>query len=121
MMTMNTTTSSRASPRTTATSAAARLQVATLAFWRLRRAAASVGAVWSLCSPEMGTAAVVDRFRQIEPKVLIAVDGYRWSGRAHDRREIVASLLQALPSVERLVLVPYLDAAADAQARSPDL
>jgi acetoacetyl-CoA synthetase len=79
-------------------------------------AAASVGAVWSLCSPEMGTAAVVDRFRQIEPKVLIAVDGYRWSGRAHDRREIVTSLLQALPSVEQLVLVPYLDAAVDAQA-----
>ena len=79
-------------------------------------AAASVGAVWSLCSPEMGLAAVVDRFRQIEPKVLIAVDGYRWSGQAHDRREIVARLLEDLPSVERLVLVPYLDAAAKPRA-----
>ncbi len=79
-------------------------------------AAASVGAVWSLCSPEMGVAAVVDRFRQIEPKVLIAADGYRWSGQAHDRREIVASLLRALHSVERFVLVPYLDAAADVHA-----
>jgi acetoacetyl-CoA synthetase len=49
-------------------------------------AVASVGAIWSLCSPEMGVAAVVDRFRQIEPKVLFAVDGYRWSGKAHDRR-----------------------------------
>ncbi len=50
-------------------------------------AVASVGAVWSLCSPEMGVAAVVDRFRQIEPKVMIAVDGYWWSGKAFDRRE----------------------------------
>jgi acetoacetyl-CoA synthetase len=79
-------------------------------------AVASVGAVWSLCSPEMGVAAVVDRFRQIEPKVMIAVDGYRWSGKAHDRRDVVTAMLGELPSVERLVLVPYLDLAADAAA-----
>jgi acetoacetyl-CoA synthetase len=79
-------------------------------------AVASVGAVWSLCSPEMGVAAVVDRFRQIEPKVMIAVDGYRWSGKAHDRRDVVTAMLGELPSVERLVLVPYLDPAADVAA-----
>ena len=79
-------------------------------------AVASVGAVWSLCSPEMGVAAVVDRFRQIEPKVMIAVDGYWWSGKAFDRREVLDQMLAELPSVERLVLVPYLDPAADAAA-----
>lgn len=79
-------------------------------------AAASVGAVWSLCSPEMGVAAVVDRFRQIEPKVMIVVDGYWWSGQAHDRRDVVTAMLGELPSIERLVLVPYLDPAASASA-----
>ncbi len=79
-------------------------------------AVASVGAIWSLCSPEMGVAAVLDRFRQIEPKVLIATDGYRWSGKAYDRRELLGQMLQELPSVERLVLVPYLDPEALATA-----
>lgn len=79
-------------------------------------AVASVGAIWSLCSPEMGVAAVLDRFRQIEPKVLIATDGYRWSGKAYDRRELLGQMLQELPSVERLVLVPYLDPEAVATA-----
>jgi acetoacetyl-CoA synthetase len=79
-------------------------------------AVASVGAVWSLCSPEMGVAAVVDRFRQIEPKVLFAVDGYRWSGKAHDRRAVLDEMLAQLPTLERVVLVPYLDPAADAAA-----
>jgi acetoacetyl-CoA synthetase len=79
-------------------------------------AAASVGAIWSLCSPEMGVAAVVDRFRQIEPKVLIAVDGYVWSGKPYDRRELVGEMLRSLPSVEKVVLVPYLDPAADPRA-----
>ena len=49
-------------------------------------ACASVGAVWSVCSPDMGPVAVLDRFRQIEPKVLIAADGYRYGGKVHDRR-----------------------------------
>jgi acetoacetyl-CoA synthetase len=79
-------------------------------------AVASVGAIWSLCSPEMGVAAVLDRFRQIEPKVMIATDGYRWSGKAYDRRELIGQMLQELPSVERLVLVPYLDPDAAATA-----
>jgi len=74
-------------------------------------AVASIGAVWSLCSPEMGVAAVADRFSQIGPKVMFAVDGYWWSGKAHDRREVLAGLLKELPTIERVVLVPYLDPA----------
>jgi acetoacetyl-CoA synthetase len=75
-------------------------------------AAASVGAVWSVCSPDMGKLAVLDRFRQIEPKVLIATDGYRYGGKNYDRRPLVGELLADLPTVERLVLVPYLDPTA---------
>jgi len=69
---------------------------------------ASLGAVWSSCSPEMGARAVLDRFRQIEPKVLVAVDGVRYAGKTHDRRALLVELLRALPSVERVVLVPVL-------------
>ena len=76
-------------------------------------ATASLGAVWSVCSPDMGQVAVLDRFRQIAPKVLIAADGYRWGGKAYDRGEVVLELLGGLPSVEKLVLLPYLDPAAD--------
>ena len=75
-------------------------------------AVASLGAVWSVCSPDMGKVAVVDRFSQIEPKVMIAVDGYRYSGKAHDRRALIGELLEALPSVEKLVLLPVIDPAA---------
>ncbi len=76
-------------------------------------AAASIGAVWSSCSPDFGSASVIDRFAQIEPKVLFAVDGYRYGGKDFDRRETVAALQEAMPSVERTVVVPYLDPAAD--------
>jgi acetoacetyl-CoA synthetase len=72
-------------------------------------ACASLGAVWSSCSPDMGTASVVDRFRQIEPKVLFAVDGYQYGGKPFDRRQVVHELQSALPSLQHLVLVPYLD------------
>ena len=71
-------------------------------------ATASLGAIWSSCSPDFGPAAVIDRFRQIEPTVLIAVDGYRYGGRDHDRSDAVASILAALPSVTSLVSVPAL-------------
>ena len=71
--------------------------------------AASLGAVWSSCSPDFGAGSVIDRFAQIEPKVLIAVDGYRYGGRDFDRREVVAQLQGAMPSLERTVLLPYLD------------
>src|SRR5438067_1641945 len=61
-------------------------------------ACASIGAVWSSCSPDMGTGVVLDRLRQIEPAVLFAVDGYRYNGKAHDRRGVIGELLEALPS-----------------------
>ena len=67
-------------------------------------AVASIGAIWSLCAPDMGSAAVLDRFKQIEPKVLIACDGLRYGGRSTDRRDVVAELCAALPSVQHLVL-----------------
>jgi acetoacetyl-CoA synthetase len=72
-------------------------------------ACASLGAVWSLCAPDMGVTTVRDRFRQIDPKVLIAGDGTVYGGKTVDRRETVAALLTELPSVKALVLVPYLD------------
>jgi acetoacetyl-CoA synthetase len=71
-------------------------------------ACASLGAIWSLTAPDMGVATVRDRFRQIDPKVLIAVDGAVYGGKLNDRRETVCELLQQLPSVQALVLVPYL-------------
>jgi acetoacetyl-CoA synthetase len=72
-------------------------------------AAASIGAVWSSCSPDFGAASVTDRFAQIEPKVLFAVDGYRYGGKDFDRRSTVAELQEAMPSVSRTVVLPYLD------------
>ena len=77
-------------------------------------ASASVGAVWSVCSPDMGPVAVLDRFRQIAPKVLVACDGQVWGGVAHDRRPVLREVLAALPTVAQLVLVAALDADADA-------
>src|ERR687894_1020596 len=69
-------------------------------------ACASLGAIWSSCAPEFGTPTVVDRFRQIEPKVLIATEGYRYGGRDFDRRDRVAEIERALPTLERTVMVP---------------
>jgi len=79
-------------------------------------ACASIGAIWSLCAPDMGVATVRDRFLQIEPKVLIAADGTVYGGKVVDRREAVAALLAELPSVQALVLVPYLEEAGAAGA-----
>jgi acetoacetyl-CoA synthetase len=78
-------------------------------------ACASIGAVWSVCAPDMGVATVRDRFGQIEPKLLIACDGTVYGGKTVDRREVVASLLSALPTVEALVVVPYLESAGGAR------
>ncbi len=72
-------------------------------------ATASIGATWSSCSPDFGVSTVVDRFAQIEPKVLLAVDGYRYNGREFDRMDIVAELEEAIPTLTHTVLVPYLD------------
>ena len=76
-------------------------------------ASASIGAVWSSCSPDFGPASVVDRFAQIEPKVLFAVDGYRYGGKDFDRRDTVARLQAEMPSLERTVVLPYLDPEPD--------
>jgi acetoacetyl-CoA synthetase len=77
-------------------------------------ATASIGAVWSSCSPDFGSRSVIDRFAQIEPKVLIAVDGYRYGGKDFDRMDTVAGLLAEMPTVEHTVVIPYL-------AGDPDL
>jgi acetoacetyl-CoA synthetase len=76
-------------------------------------ASASIGAVWSSCSPDFGASSVVDRFAQIEPKVLFCVDGYRYNGKDFDRTETVAGLQREMPTIERTVVVPYLDPAPD--------
>jgi acetoacetyl-CoA synthetase len=72
-------------------------------------ACASIGAIWSSCSPDFGTQSLVDRFAQIEPTVLIAVDGYTYGGKPFDRRAVIDELRAALPTLRTSVLVPYLD------------
>lgn len=76
---------------------------ATIAFL----ATASLGAVWSSCSPDFGTRSVIDRFQQIEPKVLFAVDGYHYGGKALDRRAIIPELQAALPTLQHTIVLPY--------------
>ena len=71
-------------------------------------ACASIGAIWSSCSPDFGFRSVTDRFRQIEPKILFAVDGYQYGGKKFDCRPTIATLQQALPTLERTIMVPYL-------------
>ncbi|MFD6096304.1 acetoacetate--CoA ligase [Nocardiopsis flavescens] len=76
-------------------------------------AVASLGAVWSSCSPDFGVRSVIDRFAQIEPKVLLAVDGYRYGGKDFDRRPVVEELRAALPTVEHTVLLDHLRPGAE--------
>ncbi len=76
-------------------------------------ASASLGALWSSCSPDFGIQGVLDRFGQIAPKVLFAADGYTWAGKPIDCLERLSSLLPQLPSVEQLVVVPYLSPAPE--------
>jgi acetoacetyl-CoA synthetase len=82
-------------------------------------ASASIGAVWSSCSPDFGAASVIDRFAQIEPKVLFAVDGYRYGGKDFDRRGVLAELQAAMPSLEQTVVIPYLDPEPDLADLTP--
>ena len=79
-------------------------------------ASTSLGAVWSSCSPDFGTQGVVDRFGQIEPKVLITCAGYRYAGKDIDQTAKVNQILERLPSLEQLLIVPY----ARSQARAED-
>jgi acetoacetyl-CoA synthetase len=74
----------------------------------LALAALSQGIVWSSCSPDFGTSGVLDRFGQIEPKVLFVADGYRYAGREHDVLERVAEIAEGLPSLRKVVVVPHL-------------
>jgi len=71
-------------------------------------ACASIGATWSSCSPDFGTRSVIDRFNQIEPRVLFAVDGYQYGGKSFDLQPAVDELQRSLASLEKTVLVPYL-------------
>jgi acetoacetyl-CoA synthetase len=75
-------------------------------------AIASIGAIWSLCAPDMAAPAVIDRFKQIEPKVLIATDGVTYAGRRHDRRAVVEELRRSLPTVAHFILHSDLPGAA---------
>jgi acetoacetyl-CoA synthetase len=72
-------------------------------------ACASLGAIWSSAAPEFGARSVVDRFAQIEPKLMLTIDGYRYGGRDYDRSEIAAEIAAAIPSLERVVRLGYLD------------
>ena len=72
-------------------------------------ATCSLGAIWSSCSPDFGAKSVIDRFQQIEPKVLIAVDGYQYNGKPFDKSDTIADLKQQLSTVETVVMVPYLN------------
>ena len=77
-------------------------------------AAASLGAIWATCPPEFGVRSVLDRLGQLEPKVMLAVAGYRWGEKLVDRREQVAEVRAGLTSLEALVHVPYPGGSADA-------
>jgi acetoacetyl-CoA synthetase len=81
-------------------------------------ATASLGAIWSSCSPDFGVDGVVDRFGQIAPRVLVATDGYRYNGKRIDSRPVVAGILAAMPQIERTVIVPFLgEAGAESKLR----
>ncbi|MEX2366686.1 MAG: acetoacetate--CoA ligase [Pseudohongiellaceae bacterium] len=72
-------------------------------------ATASIGAIWSSCSPDFGTHSVLDRLCQIEPKVLFCVDGYHYKGKAYDRKAEVARIVHSLDSIEKVIYLPYMN------------
>ncbi|NND44405.1 MAG: acetoacetate--CoA ligase [Xanthomonadales bacterium] len=76
-------------------------------------ATSAIGATWSSCSPDFGTQGVVDRFGQIEPRVLFCTDAYSYNGKRFDCLQRVREIAAAIPSIERIVVVPYLDPEAD--------
>jgi acetoacetyl-CoA synthetase len=81
-------------------------------------ATASIGAIFSSAAPEFGARSVVDRFAQIEPKVLLSVDGYRHGGKDFTRLEVLEDILSELPTLEHTVLLPYLDRDAGSRVRA---
>ncbi|MFC4559525.1 acetoacetate--CoA ligase [Virgibacillus kekensis] len=76
-------------------------------------ATASLGAIWSSASPDFGTQSVIDRFKQIEPKVMITVDGYSYGGKKFDRTEVVENIQAELPTLESTIGIPFLNVNAD--------
>src|SRR5690625_3332194 len=76
-------------------------------------ATASIGAIWSSCAPEFGVSSTLSRFKQIEPRILFTVDGYQYNGKSFDKMETVKNLTENLPSVEQVVVVPYLEQKPD--------
>jgi acetoacetyl-CoA synthetase len=82
-------------------------------------ACASIGAIWSSAAPEFGARSVIDRFAQIEPKVLLAVDGYRHGGKDFDRATAVGEILAELPSVRHAVRIAHLRRGESASATAP--
>ncbi|AOT57849.1 acetoacetate--CoA ligase [Streptomyces rubrolavendulae] len=83
-------------------------------------ATAAVGGVWTSCAPDFGARSVLDRFQQVEPVVLFAVDGYRYGGKEHDRRDTVAELRRELPTLRAVVHIPLLGTDAPEGALSWD-
>jgi len=75
-------------------------------------ATASLGAIWTSCSPDFGARAVIDRFAQVTPAVLIAVDGYAYGGKTFDRRPEVAAIMAELPGLRSVIMVDYIGAGA---------
>jgi acetoacetyl-CoA synthetase len=82
--------------------------------------AASIGAVWSSCSPDFGAQGVLDRFGQITPRVLVTADGYFYGGKTFDSVSRVATVLEGLPTVERTVVVPYTGCSSPVPLRNAD-
>jgi acetoacetyl-CoA synthetase len=72
-------------------------------------ATTSIGAIWSSCGPDFGTRGVLDRFSQLEPKILLCVDGYQYGGKPFNRRSEVEKIIAQLPTLERVVYLPYLN------------
>ena len=76
-------------------------------------AATSIGAIWSSCSPDFGIKGVLDRFGQIEPKILFTANGYRYNGKNHDSLARISGIVQQLPGIEKIVVIPYTEERAD--------
>jgi acetoacetyl-CoA synthetase len=72
-------------------------------------ACASIGAIWSSCSPDFGANSVIDRFRQIDPVFLFVVDGYQYNGKTFDKKEVIERIQQEVPSIKKTILVSYID------------
>ena len=79
-------------------------------------ATAGIGAIWSSCSPDFGVKGVLERFAQINPRVLFAIDGYRYNGQSFDVLESVATVVAGLDSIEHVIIAPFLNSSPDLSA-----